>query len=166
MTARRLLAGVCLGMLVVTGATRTAGAQDQTAAPRATLTAHAGNVVGSVTDRSESPVAGATLRLRDLTTGRLVATTRTDQTGQFRLTGMPSGSYVVELVDENGIVRAVGQTFTLSPGLTMTTHVRIGAQAPWYRGFFSNAALAAVSSAASIGVTAVGNGFQPASGRF
>jgi hypothetical protein len=79
---------------------------------------------------------------------------------------VPAGSYFVELVDENGVVLGIGQTFRMAPAEAVSTFIRLGARAPWYSGFFSNAALAAVSSAAGLGVTAVGNGFQPASGRF
>jgi hypothetical protein len=62
-------------------------------------------------------------------------------------------------------VRGVGQMFSIAHGETVATFIRLGAQVPWYHGFFTNAAAAALASAASLGVTAVGQGTQPASAR-
>lgn len=165
MRARNLLV-VCLTVMAVAGAFPGHRALAQTPASRAMLTAHAGTIAGTARDAVDKPVAAARLRLRDLTAGRILMTTRADQEGQFRFTGVPAGSYFVELVDEGGNVLAVGHTFAMAPAETVTTLIRLGGRAAWYRGFFSNAALAAISSAAGLGVTAVGNGFQPASGRF
>lgn len=164
MKSRMLPVGVCL-LAFFAGWTPPA-AGGQTLAPRGTLTAHAGVIVGVVRDGTERPVAAARLRLRDVTSGRILMTARSDQEGGFRFTGVPAGSYVVELVDENGTMRALSGTCPLSPGQAVSTFIRLGVQPPWYSGFFTNAAMAAVSSAAGLGVTAVGNGFQPASGRF
>lgn len=166
MTAIRVLGGICLGTLVLSGVLPGGSVAAQTPVSRATLTVQAGTIVGAVRDGSDQPVVGARLRLRDLTSGRILMTTRSEQDGQFRFSGVPAGSYVVELVDEGGIVRALGHTFTMAPGMTMTTFIQLGTHAPWYSGFFTNAAMAAVSSAAGLGVTSIGNGLQPASGRF
>lgn len=162
---RAPLLGICLAAAIVAGAPG-AGPYAQPAPPRATLTAHAGSIVGTVTDAAERPLPAARLRLRDLTSGRILMTTRADEDGRFRFHGVPSGSYLVELVDENGGVLAVSRTFAMTPAETIVTTVRLGARAAWYAGFFSNAATAVVSSAAGLGITAVGSGAQPASSRF
>ena len=162
----RTLLRLCLTVLAVASALPGHRALAQTPSARATLTAHAGTIVGTVRDGADKPIAAARLRLRDLTSGRLLMTGRADQDGVFRFTGVPAGSYLVELVDEAGNVLAVTNTLTMAPAETVTTFVRLGARPPWYSGFFSNAAMTAVSAAAGLGVTAVGNGFQPASGRF
>lgn len=166
MTARIVRVGVCLLAVCAGLAPVCAAWQGQAPVPRATLIAHAGAIAGVVRDGLERPVAAARLRLRDLTSGRILMTGRSDHEGGFRFTGVPSGSYVVELVDETGTVRALSGTCSLSSGQAVATFIRLGAQPPWYSGFFTNAAMAAVSSAAGLGVTAVGSGFQPASGRF
>jgi hypothetical protein len=110
-------------------------------------------------------VALPRLRLRDATTGQIVRVTQGDDRGRFTFLKVPSGSYLVELVDRSGTVLALGQMFTLGPLETVATFLRLGASVPWYAGFFSNAAAAALASAAALGLTAVGNGGQPASGR-
>ena len=168
MKARNLLARVCLSVLagVAVMANEGAAAQTPAAGPRATLTSQAGSIAGTVLDGLDQPIPAARLRLRDLTRGRIVMTTRGDEQGRFQFSGVPSGQYVVEFVDEGGSVRALGQTFTVTPGETVATFIRLGARVPWYKGFFANAATAAVSSAAGLGVTAVGSGGQPASARF
>ncbi len=166
MTGRILHVGVCLLGLAAALPPCSAAWQGQAPSPRATLTAHAGAIVGVVRDGTERPVGAARLRVRDLTSGRIVMTGRSDHEGGFRFTGVPAGSYAVELVDENGTVRALSGTCSVAPGQAVSTFIRLGAQPPWYSGFFTNAAMAAVSSAAGLGVTAVGSGFQPASGRF
>jgi hypothetical protein len=132
---------------------------------RGPIRADAGTVTGTVWNRNDTPVVPARLRLRDVTSGRVVRTTEGDQLGRFTFLKIPPGSYIVELVDNSGSVLALGPMFTLGPLETVATFIRLGTTAPWYAGFFSNAAAAALASAAALGLTAVGNGGQPASGR-
>ena len=129
------------------------------------IRADAGTVTGTVWNRNDTPVALPRLRLRDVTTGRVVGVTQGDDLGRFTFVRVSSGSYIVELVDRSGSVLALGQMFTLGPLETVATFLRLGASVPWYAGFFSNAAAVALASAAALGLTAVGNGGQPASGR-
>ncbi len=160
------LIGVLLAALVVAGGIPVHQARAQTLVNKASLTSQAGSIVGFVRDGSDGPIPAARLRLRDVTGGRIVMTTRADQEGRFRFTGVQAGSYLVELVDDSGKILAVGDTLPLAPGEIVNTLIRLGARSPWHTGFFVNAAMAAVSAAAGLGVTAIGNGFQPASGRF
>jgi Carboxypeptidase regulatory-like domain len=129
-----------------------------------TIRADAGTVTGTVVHHDNTPVANARLRLRDVTTGQTVQTTEGDEAGRFTFLKVPPGSYIVELVDRRGHILAVGQEFGITPLKTVTTLIRLTAS-PWYAGFFRNAALLAVASAAALGVTVRGNGGQPASGR-
>ena len=129
------------------------------------VTPRGGTVTGTVWHRDDSPVANANLQLRDLTRGQVVQATIGDQLGRFTFTSVTPGNYVVELVDDNGTMLALGQAFAIGPIETVATFIRVGAAIPWYDGFFSNAAAAALASAAALGVTAIGNGGQPASAR-
>ena len=165
MSARSLI-GVVLTVLVATGGVPAHRAGAQTLVNQASLTSEAGTIVGFVRDGADNPIPAARLRLRDATGGRIVMVTRADQEGRFRFGGVASGSYLVELVDDDGKVLGVSDTVSLTPGEIAEALIRLGARSPWHSGFFVNAAMAAVSAAAGLGVTAIGNGFQPASGRF
>lgn len=128
--------------------------------------AKAGAVSGTAWNADNSPVPNALIRLRDLTTGRIVLGVEADAAGRFGFDPVPAASYVVELVDGAGTVRAVGQMFSVGPGETVATFVRLRSSDRWFAGFFGNAAAAALSAAGSLGLTAVGDGVQPASPRF
>jgi hypothetical protein len=123
-----------------------------------------GTVTGRVVNHDDTPVPNALLRLRDVTTGQTVQTTDGDKAGRFTFLRVPPGSYIVELVDRRGNILAVGRMFGVTPLKTVTTLIRL-TSSPWFGGFFRNAALLAVAAAAALGVTARGNGGQPASGR-
>jgi len=161
----RLAAVAVLVALLPAGHPGRAFAQISQGQPGGPVRVEAGTVIGTVWDRNDMPVAGPRLRLRDATTGRIVRTTQGDALGRFTFLRVPAGSYLVELVDQSGNVLALGQMFALGPLETVATFLRLGTSVPWYTGFFSNAAAAALASAAALGLTAVGNGGQPASGR-
>jgi hypothetical protein len=126
----------------------------------------AGSIAGTALRHDHAPMAGARVRLRDLTTGRVVGGTATDAQGRFSFDSVPAGSYTVELVDDRAVILAVGQRFSVRPGEPVTTLVRVARGAVWYDGFFGNAATAVLAAAASLGFTALGDGVRPASPRF
>lgn len=114
-----------------------------------------GTVLGSVWNDKNEGVPGALVRLRNLATGRVEASVRADARGQFTFDGLEGGNYVLELVNEQGHILALGHNFTVLPGETIATFIRLGSRLPWFADFFGNAAASAVASAASLGVTAV-----------
>ena len=97
-------------------------------------------VQGTAWAADNTPIPHAFLRLRNVITGKIVGTTLADAGGRFAFTGIPEGTYLVELVSERGRVLAVGHVFTASPGETVATFVRLGAKVPWFNGFFGTAA--------------------------
>lgn len=115
-------------------------------------------ILGAAWHADDSPIPYARLRLRHVLTGRIAATAVADETGRFSYTGVESGTYVIELVSERGKLLALGHRFTIAPGETVVTFVRLGTRVPWFDGFFSNAAAAASSIAALAGVTAIAPG--------
>jgi hypothetical protein len=125
-----------------------------------------GTVTGTVWRANDAPVANAALQLRDVTTGLIVRATRGDELGRFTFLKVTAGSYIVELVDDNKNVLALGEMFSIGPTETVATFIRLGTATAWYGGFFGNAAAAAIAAAATVGVTALGHGGQPASARF
>ena len=129
------------------------------------VSARGGTVTGTVWRTNDAPVPDVPLQLRDVATGQIVRTTRANELGRFTFAKVSAGSYVVELVDESRNVLALGEMFTIGPTETVATFIRLAAAKAWYGGFFGNAAAAAIAAAATLGVTALGNGGQPASGR-
>jgi hypothetical protein len=117
--------------------------------------ARATSIMGVAWNADNTPIPGAKLRLRNVLSGRIVATVVANGLGQFAFNDVESGSYVIELVSDDGKILAVGHTFTVAPGETVATFVRLAAKAPWFSGFFGNSASAIASAAAAAGVTAV-----------
>lgn len=123
------------------------------------------SILGAAWNADNSPIPAAKLRLRNAITGRIEATTIADAAGQFTFSNIEGGTYVVELVNDSGRVLTVGHAFMVAPGETIATFVRLGARVPWFAGFFENAAAAATSSAASLGVTALAPAAPPVSAK-
>jgi hypothetical protein len=123
------------------------------------------SILGSAWNADNSPIPSARLRLRNAITGRIEATTIADAAGQFTFSNIEGGTYIVELVNDGGRVLTVGHAFMVAPGETVATFVRLGARVPWFAGFFQNAAAAATSSAASLGVTALAPVAPPVSAK-
>jgi hypothetical protein len=157
------MAGAALALVVQPAAAATgAGIQDhaaradvQAATTTAGTPATQARIVGVAWYADETPIPHARLRLRNISTGRVVAHTVASRSGRFEFAGAPPGLYAVELVDEHGNVLTVGHSFTLGKKDTVTTFVRLGTRVPWFNGFFANAAAAVASAAAAAGVTAI-----------
>jgi hypothetical protein len=113
-------------------------------------------VRGVVWNSDNSPVPNAKVRLRNTQSGRVASNGVTGEDGQFVLNGVEGGSYVVELVGDNGRVIAVGQSFRVEAGETVATFVRLAPRRPWFAAVFSNAANVVIAAASSVGITALG----------
>ena len=164
------LPGAVCALLLVSVATRPAVVrarepQQPVALGATTTVVRPGEVIGMAWRRDNTPIPHALLQLRSVTSARVVMTTEADQTGQFSFTPVPADTYAVELVDRRRQVLAIGQTFTISPGNSVSTLVRLGTEGKWFAGLFTNAAAAALATAATLGLTVVGQGSQPASPR-
>jgi hypothetical protein len=153
----RLIAVVAVAVLVAPAV----HASDKLARPAARGTSIRGNAWAA----DSTPIKDAKLRLRNAATGKIEATATADDAGRFTFTNVEGGSYVVEIVNDAGKILAVGHSFTIAPGETIGTFVRLGSRAPWFTGFFSNTAAAAASSASSQGITALAPVARAASSR-
>jgi hypothetical protein len=112
-------------------------------------------IIGSAWNSDNSPIAGARLRLRNVLTGKIEAATKANETGQFTFDNVERGTYVVELVTDSGHVQSVGNVFTIAPGETVATFVRLGPRAGWVAGMFSSTAANVSAAAAAAGIAAI-----------
>ena len=128
------------------------------AQPSEAIAVSATTIQGGAWYANNTPIPQARLRLRSVVTGKVEATTQANAAGEFTFSDIAEGTYLVELVSKGGRVLAVGQTFTVVPGETVATVVRLGAKVPWYNGFFGNSALAVAATAAVAGVAAMAPG--------
>jgi hypothetical protein len=128
---------------------------------------HAGaprtSIQGMAWAADNTPLRQAHVRLRNVISGRIEATAVADELGQFAFESVEGGSYLVELVNESGKVLVAGHTFTIAPGETVATFVRLGAKVPWFSGFFANSLAAVSSTAAGEGITALAPVARPVS---
>ena len=164
-----LLVGAIAPIAPVSHAESAAREQQTTALGTVTSVRQEGAIIGTVWRRDNTPLPYPLVQLRDVASGRAVTRAQGDAAGRFTFEPVVPGSYLVELVDESGAIGAVGQMFSIARGETVGTFIRLGANVPWYAGFFSNAAVASIASAAALGLAAVGHGDPdsvPASARF
>jgi hypothetical protein len=112
-------------------------------------------IQGVAWEADNSPIGFAKIRLRNVVNGRLQGGVIADADGRFVFKEVAPGAYLIELVNDDGRVLAVGHTFSLGPGETVATFVRLPRKAPWFHGFFSNAAGLVAAAAATTGITAV-----------
>ena len=122
-----------------------------------------GVILGTAWRGDTTPYPQPRIRLRNVENGRGVARTIGDAEGRFRFDRIDPGAYVVELMSQDDKVLAVGDLFSVSPGAQSYTVVRLSSRAPWFGGFFGNAAAAAIAAASTLGVTATGSSGRPAS---
>jgi hypothetical protein len=122
-----------------------------------------GEIVGHAWNADNTPLVEERVRLRDVHTGLVIGMAVTNTNGEFRIENVNAGAYVIEVVTEPGGIRAIGKLFSVEPGRTHSMSVRLGAAAPWFPGFFGNAASDALAAAARLGLTAIGSSGLPAS---
>ena len=123
--------------------------------PRPSGGAHATTVIGSAWNADNSPIMGANLRLRNVVTGKIAAVTKANEAGQFTFENVEGGSYAVELVSDSGHVQTVSRVFTIAPGETVATFVRLEPKIKWATAVFNNTAGTVATAAAAVGIAAI-----------
>jgi len=136
------------------GAPRPAGAGGARIAG-ASFGSRATTILGSAWNADNTPIKGANLRLRNVVTGKIEAVTKANETGQFTFENVEGGSYAVELVSDSGHVETIGHVFTIAPGETVATFVRLSPKIPWATTAFSNTAGNVAATAATEGIAAI-----------
>jgi hypothetical protein len=109
------------------------------------------SVMGYLWTGEGTPLSNATVQLRNLVTGQIEQVSSTLQNGAFAFQHVSAGTYAIEYVTEAaGRVLAVGQAFSVAPGETVATFVRLGGRlALLVPDLASNAAQTVVGNVAS-----------------
>ncbi len=136
-------------------------------AGRATQAATSGaskstQIMGYLWTANNGAITDATVQIRNTVTNVVESVTKTNAAGEFVFQNVNPGEYVIEYVTDSakrGLL-ALGHPFTVSPGETVATFVRLSNGLPMLLpnelgNLASNAASQAVTSAATQGVTAV-----------
>ena len=123
-------------------------------------------VRGEALTATNAPLPGATVRLRDARTGKIIETQVTDEAGIFEFGVVDPGTYIVELLANDRRIAAASDLLNVQPGELASTVVKLPWQAP-PAGLLSRglgAALVVASVAAASGVLAHAATGTPVSG--
>jgi hypothetical protein len=135
-----------------------------------------GTLSGTAGCSDGSSLANHTVRARDVTTAQVAATARTNEQGEFMFTGLPAGSYMVEVLSPSNDVIATSAVQTLTDtagvaGIAVTAERACAGVLPPAAmtnggdGFFTSTAgivlLAAVASGVTVGVIAARGDSSP-----
>jgi hypothetical protein len=117
---------------------------------------------GQVVDTNASPLANASVRLRNLATSDIEKVATADLYGEFSFVVQPEVPYVVEIADQSGHVIAVGNVVTAQAGEVAAAFISTPLRLQPLVGVFGNAAGSVISSAMGTGLSAVGANPLPA----
>jgi len=112
-----------------TSAARTASALSSLGSGSSVTASRVTSVMGYLWAGEGTPVSNATVQLRNIVTGQIEQVSSTLENGAFAFNNVSSGTYAIEYVTETaGRVVAVGQAFSVAPGETVATFVRLGSK--------------------------------------
>jgi hypothetical protein len=80
------------------------------AAPATQLPGPCATVDGVIRTADDLPMAGATVRLRSVTSGNVMDTVLADSSGRFEFSNVQPGTYVVEILDSTGNIVGTSPT--------------------------------------------------------
>lgn len=136
-------------------------------AGRATQAANAGlskstQIMGYLWTANNGAITDASVQIRNTVTNVIESVTKTNAAGEFVFQNVNPGEYVIEYVTDSakrGLL-ALGHPFTVSPGETVATFVRLSNGLPMLLpnelgNLATNVASQAVTSAATQGITSI-----------
>jgi hypothetical protein len=115
-------------------------------------------IQGNALNATNGVLPDSAVRLRDVRFGRMVAMATTDKSGLFAFRNVEPGSYVVELVGNDGTILATSQILSVDAGQAISAVVKLPFRVPPFGGIFGHTAASAVavsSAAAASGLLAV-----------
>jgi hypothetical protein len=110
---RRVLA------LALVAAIASLGMPSLSFAAGARATGTTGQVSGAVRTDAGTPIANASVRLRNTGTGQVAGTTTTAANGEYSFKNVPAGNYVIELMDSQGNAVATSMPVTMETSGTV-----------------------------------------------
>jgi hypothetical protein len=120
-------------------------------APQISAAAKAtGALTGVARTTAGQPLADHTVRVRDVRTGDVVATSRTGANGAFLVAALEPGSYVVEIVDLAGRIVGVSTIAAVADGRTAT--LAVTAAATHLVGGLGAVAITSIIAARALGI--------------
>jgi len=149
-----------------TSAARAASALSSLGSGSSVTSTRLTSVMGYLWAGEGTPISNATVQLRNIVTGQIEQVSTTLQNGAFAFQNVSTGTYAIEYVTETaGRVVAIGQAFSVAPGETVATFVRLGSKlAALVPDLASNAAQAVVTNATNAvasGVVAIAGTAAP-----
>ena len=121
-------------------------------------------VTGRAWHGDETPVPNARVRLRSVTTGKVAQMTVANASGEFSFVDVPVGTYIVELLSDDGKILGISGVVAVQRGESIATFVRVASRRSSLGAIFTNAAAAVSAAAASTGITALSpDAMRPAS---
>jgi hypothetical protein len=114
-------------------------------------------VVGYLWTAQNAPMTDATVQLKNSVTGQVEMYARTNSLGEFAFNNVDTGQYVIEYASDGvSRVAAIGHPFTVAPGETVATFVRLSNALPMVLpDVAGNVAASALQGAASASITTV-----------
>jgi Carboxypeptidase regulatory-like domain len=161
----RVLRLATVGLLAVNVVTVSAQATPQAALPGTAARVTSSAIQGNTLTALSAPLPNATVRLRDVRTGRAIDTTTSDKAGIFVFRRVEPGSYVVELVGNDQTILAASQILNVNTGELVSTIVKLPMRIPM-AGLLTKGApalLAVAAAGAAAGVLASTVTGQPVS---
>jgi hypothetical protein len=123
-------------------------------------------ITGKALNSINVPAADTLIRLRDVRSGHVVATTITDKAGQFEFRAVDTGSYIAEMMSSSAeIVLASSSILYVGSGEILSTLLKVPFSTPAVGTLLFNsvpAALSVVTSAAQVITAAAGASNTPA----
>ena len=146
-----------------TSAARAATALNSLAAGSSASASNTTAVMGYIWTGEGTPLSNATVQLRNIVTGQIEQVSTTLQNGAFAFQNVSTGTYAIEFVTEGaGRVLAVGQAFSVAPGETVATFVRLGSRlALELAGNAAQAVVSNVANAVASGVVSIAGTAAP-----
>lgn len=118
-----LVAIVLLSPRAVAAQAAAAAARPQTVIGRTVVNPSQATISGTVVAPTGQPLSSVVVQARNLLTGRIAGASATTATGEYTITGLAPGSYVLEIVDAAGQIVGTSSFISAAAGATVAATV-------------------------------------------